>query len=45
MTDAVLPLRLVFVDHRACVLQTYLVFSDVVKIVVANRADLNMQMW
>lgn len=46
VTNAVLSLRLVFVDHvhAPCKL-IYLVFCDLVNIVVANPADLNMQTW
>lgn len=46
VTNAVLSLHLVFVDHvcAPCKL-IYLVFGDLVNIVVANPADLNMQKW
>lgn len=43
VTNAVLSLCLVFVDHvHAPCRLIYLVFSDLVNIVVANPGDLNM---
>lgn len=46
VTNAVLSLCLMFVDHvHVPSNYIYLVFSDVVNIVVANPGDLNMQTW